>query len=87
MVPTLNASASPSARPSSAPNQPMITPWVMNTPTIARGVMPTVRRIAMSVRFSFTTITSAATMLNAATATISIRISVIMVFSMPTARK
>ena len=41
----------------------------------------------MSVRFSFTTITSAATMLKAATATISIRISVIMVFSMPTARK
>ena len=41
----------------------------------------------MSVRFSFTTITSAATMLNAATATISIRISVIMVFSMRMARK
>ncbi len=41
----------------------------------------------MSERFSFTTITSAATMLNAATATTSSRIRLIMVFSMRMARK
>ncbi len=41
----------------------------------------------MSERFSFTTITSAATMLNAATATTSIRIRLIIVFSMRIARK
>ena len=49
--------------------------------------MPSVRRIAMSERFSLTTITSAATMLNAATATTSIRIRLIIVFSMRIARK
>ena len=43
--------------------------------------------MAMSVRLSLTTITSVATMLNAATATISIRINPIMVFSMRIARK
>ena len=41
----------------------------------------------MSVRLSVTTITSIATMLNAATATMSIRISAIIVFSMRMARK
>ena len=41
----------------------------------------------MSVRLSVTTITSIATMLKAATATISSRISDIMVFSMRMARK
>ena len=51
------------------------------------GEAPRVRRIAMSVRLSVTTMTSIATMLKAATATISSRISAIMVFSMRTARK
>ena len=41
----------------------------------------------MSVRLSFTTMTSVATMLNTATATISMRIKPIMVFSMRMARK
>ena len=52
-----------------------------------RGEAPKVRRIAISVRLSLTTMTSIATMLKAATATISSRISAIMVFSMRMARK
>ena len=59
----------------------------MNTASTPRGLMPSVRRIAMSVRLSLTTITRVATMLNTATATISIRINPIMVFSMLMARK
>ena len=52
-----------------------------------RGDAPSVRRMAMSVRLSVTTMTSMATMLKAATPTISSRISAIMVFSMRMARK
>ena len=84
---TLSARATPAATPIAVPIQPMSTPCVMNTASMPRGVMPRVRRMAMSVRLSLTTITSVATMLNAATATISIRISPIMVFSMRIARK
>src|SRR3712207_1524981 len=86
IVSTLNASNRPSTAPRSAPNQPIITPCVKNTVTTPRGVMPTVRRIAMSFRFSFTTMTSAATMLNAATATMSMRSTDVIVFSIRTAR-
>ncbi len=43
--------------------------------------------MAMSVRLSLTTMTSVATILKAATATMSINISPIMVFSMRIARK
>ena len=73
--------------PSAVPSHPITTPCVMNTATTEPGLRPSVRRIAMSLRLSVTTITSVATMLNAATATISSRISVIMVFSMRMARK
>jgi hypothetical protein len=59
----------------------------MNTRAMVPGSAPRVRRIAMSVRLSVTTITSMATMLKAATATISSRISAIIVFSMRIARK
>ena len=59
----------------------------MKMPMTLRGAAPKVRTIAMSVRLSVTTITSIATMLKAATATISSRISDIMVFSMRMARK
>src|SRR5580700_10277054 len=59
----------------------------MKTPRIFRGDAPKVRRMAMSVRLSLTTITSVATMLKAATATISMRINPIMVFSMRIVRK
>ena len=65
----------------------MTRPWVMKTPMTLRGAAPKVRRMAMSVRLSVTTITSIATMLKAATATISSRISDIIVFSMRIARK
>ncbi len=46
-------------------------PWTKNTDRILRGEEPKVRRIAMSRRLSFTTITMVETMLNAATTTIS----------------
>ena len=41
----------------------------MNTDRMLRGEEPKVRRIAMSRRLSFTTMTMVETMLNAATAT------------------
>ncbi len=59
----------------------------MNTATTPRGLKPSVRRIAISVRLSFTTMIRVATILNTATATMSIRINPIMVFSMRMARK
>ena len=65
----------------------MTSPCVMKTPMILRGDAPKVRRIAMSVRLSVTTITSMATMLKAATATMRNRISDIMVRSIRVARK
>ena len=45
----------------------------MKIARMLRGVAPIVRRIAMSARLSFTTMTSVETMLNAATATTSSR--------------
>ena len=87
MVSTFSASSSPSPIPSSTPSQPITSPWVMKMPMTRRGEAPKVRRIAMSVRLSVTTMTSIATMLKAATATISSRISDIIVFSMRMARK
>ena len=65
----------------------MTSPWVMKMPITLRGEAPKVRRMAMSVRLSVTTMTSMATMLKAATATISSRMSDIIVFSMRIARK
>ena len=59
----------------------------MKMPITRRGLAPKVRTMAMSVRLSVTTITSIATMLKAATATISSRMSDIIVFSMRMARK
>ncbi|MOA51129.1 hypothetical protein D3C78_1742380 [compost metagenome] len=51
------------------------------------GLAPRVRRMAMSACLSVTTITSVDTRLNAATATISVRMMNIMRFSICTARK
>ena len=65
----------------------MTSPCVMKMPITLRGEAPNVRRMAMSVRLSVTTMTSIATMLNAATATISSRMSDIIVFSIRIARK
>ena len=52
-----------------------------------RGLAPSVRRMAMSACLSVTVITSVETRLNAATATISVRMMNIMRFSICTARE
>ena len=59
----------------------------MKIAMIDDGDAPSVRRIAMSACLSVTTITCADTMLNAATATISVRMMNITRFSICTARK
>ena len=59
----------------------------MNTDKMLRGEEPKVRRIAMSRRLSFTTITMVDTMLNAATATTSDRITNSMRFVISMERK
>ena len=87
MVSTCKASSRPSTTPRATPSQPITSPWVRKTAITRRGEAPKVRTMAMSVRLSVTTITSIATMLNAATATIISRMSDIMVFSMRMARK
>ena len=55
------------------PSSPIKLPCTMNTVRMLRGEEPKVRRMAMSRRLSFTTMTMVDTMLNAATATISDR--------------
>ena len=64
---------------------PDVAPWTMKMPMIERGLAPSVRRIAMSARLSVTVITSVLTRLNAATATISVRMMNISRFSSCTA--
>jgi hypothetical protein len=66
----LSASSVPSAAPSSVPASPISTPCTANVSSTLGGPAPRVRRMAMSVCFSFTIMTSVATMLKAATATI-----------------
>ena len=51
----------PSSTPSATPNQAMTLPWIRNTAITRRGEVPSVRRIAMSVRLSVTTMASIAT--------------------------
>ena len=64
---------------------PTIAPCTTKMPMMLRGLAPSVRRIAMSARLSVTVITSVETRLNAATATISVRMMNIMRFSICTA--
>ncbi len=59
---------------------PMSVPWLANNVMMLRCVAPKLRRIAMSPRLSRTTIISVETMLNAATAITSDRITNIIVF-------
>ena len=66
---------------------PISAPWTMKIAMIDDGDAPSVRRIAMSACLSVTTITWAETILNAATATISVRMMNMTRFSMATARK
>ena len=67
--------------------KPISAPWIMKIVSTEAGVAPSVRRIAMSACLSVTSITCAETMLNAATATISVRMMNITRFSIATARK
>ena len=71
--------------PPSVPITPEAAPWTMKMPITERGVAPRVRRMAMSARLSVTVITSVDTRLNAATATISVRMMNIRRFSTWTA--
>ena len=66
---------------------PISAPCTTKIAMIEDGDAPSVRRIAMSACLSVTTITCAETMLNAATATISVRMMNITRFSICTARK
>ncbi len=59
---------------------PMNVPWLANNVMTLRCVVPKLRRIAMSPRLSRTTIINVETMLNAATAITSDRITNIIVF-------
>ena len=86
-VPTLSASNTPHSTPMTVPMMPMSAPCTMKIAMIDDGDAPSVRRIAMSACLSVTTITCADTMLNAATATISVRMMNITRFSICTARK
>ncbi len=69
----------PSAAPPAVPLSPMRAPCSVKIASTLRGSAPMVRRMAIAGRFSFTTMTSVATILKAATATTSIRIMNIIV--------
>ena len=69
------------------PMKPISAPCTTKIAMIDDGDAPSVRRIAMSACLSVTTITCADTMLNAATATMSVRMMNITRFSICTARK
>ena len=86
-VSTLVASATPPAIPTSVPSTPIRVPWTMKMRMMRPGDAPSVRRMAMSASLSVTTMISVETMLKAATATISVRITNITVFSVFRARK
>ena len=73
--------------PISVPITPISAPCTMNMRMMLAGVAPRVRRMAISACLSVTTITSVETILNAATATISMRMMNMTFFSICTARK
>ena len=85
MTSMLKAISSPSASPASVPITPTSAPCTMKIFMMLAGLAPSVRRMAMSARLSCTVITSVLTRLNAATATISVRMMNIMRFSSCTA--
>ena len=66
---TFSASSQPSSAPATVPTRPINAPCTRNMRSTLTGAAPMVRRIAMSVCFSFTIITSVATRLMAATTT------------------
>ena len=65
--------STPSNTPASVPITPIATPCVRKIASTLRGAAPSVRRMAMSERLSFTTMTSVETILKAATPTTSSR--------------
>ena len=85
MTSMLTATSSPSNRPAKVPITPTMAPCTTKMPMMLRGLAPSVRKIAMSARLSCTVITSVDTRLNAATATMSVRMMNIMRFSSSTA--
>jgi hypothetical protein len=86
-VSTLRASSTPLTTPIKVPTIPISAPCTIKIAMMLLGEAPSVRRMAISPRLSFTTITKVETMLKAATATISVRITNITVFSVRTALK
>ena len=70
----------PSSSPASVPITPTMAPCTTKMPMMLRGLAPRVRRMAMSARLSCTVITKPETRLNAATATMSVRMMNIMRF-------
>src|ERR1051326_5305097 len=71
----------PSSAPAAVPSTPIRSPSPRNTVSTIPGVAPIVRSTPMSRRFSSTTMNRVLTMLNAATSTMSARITNITVFS------
>ncbi len=72
---TFQAPSTPAVTPTAVPTMPTRAPWRTNMASMAAGVEPRVRRMAISPRLSRTTITSVETMLKAATPTTSSRIT------------
>jgi hypothetical protein len=85
MVGMLKATSSPPTHAAERAGDARGAPCTMKISMMERGLAPSVRRIAMSACLSVTVITSVDTRLNAATATISVRMMNIIVFSICTA--
>ena len=85
MTSMFSATPRPSSSPARVPITPTMAPCTMKMPMMDPGEAPRVRRMAMSARLSVTVITRVDTRLNAATATISVRMMNIMRFSSCTA--
>ena len=81
----LKATPRPRPRPSKVPTTPTKAPCTMKMDMMLPGLAPKVRKMAMSARLSVTNITKVLTKLNAATATIRVRMMNIMRFSTCTA--
>ena len=81
----LNATPKPNSKPANVPITPTVAPCTTKMPMMLLGLAPKVRKMAISARLSCTVITKVDTKLNAATATISVKIMNIMRFSTCTA--
>ena len=86
-VSTWVARATPPATPARVPATPITVPCTTKIDRMPDWLAPRVRRIAMSDSLSVTTMIRVETRLNAATATMRVRITNITVFSIFSARK